>query len=277
MMGPAALLTLGLIALPLLFAVYMAVHTFSLKSITGGRFIGLENLGRAYGDPAFRSAALVTIWLFVVSLAVEVVLGTYLGLLLGRQLRGMRLLRVLALFPSVVPSVAAGMMWLLMYDPTLGLLNYLLGLVHAGPSLWLAGPSTVLPSLALVDVWQWTPFIAIIVVGGIQAVPEEPYEAARIDGASNFDILRYITLPLLRPTIVVAAMLRSVDLLRIFDTIYVMTQGGPGNASASLNIFAYQQGFLYANQGYASALMLLLLGLVAVVTLGLSRARRIAG
>lgn len=274
MIMPATVFTLIMIGFPLVYALFMSVTDFTLSSIANPTFIGLGNLQRAAADPVFWTAVRVTLVLFALSLAFELVLGTYIGLLLSRQLRGSGLFRVLSFFPSVIPSVAVGMIWVQLLDPAQGAMNYLLSLVGVSRQLWLSSPVTVVPTLAMIDIWEWTPFIALIVVGGMQALPSEPFEAARIDGASDTQVLRFITLPMLRSTIIVAAMLRSVDLMRIFDTIYITTQGGPVNSSMSLNVFAFTQGFLFSNMGYASAVMLILMALVAAVTWGLGAVRR---
>lgn len=274
MILPATLFTVAMIGFPLVYALFMAVTDFTLSSVANPAFIGLGNLQRAAGDPVFWTSVRVTLALFLLSLAFELVLGTYIGLLLSRQLRGSGLFRVLSFFPSVIPSVAVGMIWVQLLDPAQGAMNYFLGLVGVPRQLWLSSPLTVVPTLAMIDIWEWTPFIALIVVGGMQALPSEPFEAARIDGASDAQVLRFITLPMLRSTIVVAAMLRSVDLMRIFDTIYITTQGGPVNSSMSLNVFAFTQGFLFSNMGYASAVMLILMALVAAVSWGLGAVRK---
>ncbi len=274
MILPATLFTLAMIGFPLVYAVYLAAHNFILGSPTAPVFLGLGNLTKAATDPVFWITVRVTLTIFVVALALEVALGTYLGLLLSRQLRAIGVFRVLSFFPSVIPSVAVGMIWVQLFDPAQGFLNYLLGTMGISHQLWLSSPQTVVPALALVDVWEWTPFIALIVVGGMQGLPTEPFEAARIDGASDRQVLRFITLPMLRSTIIVAAMLRTVDLMRIFDTIYITTQGGPVNASMSMNVYAFTQGFLFSNIGYASALMLILLVLVALVSWGMGAVRR---
>lgn len=263
-----------MIGFPLAYAVYMGATNFTLGSTEAPAFVGLGNLQRAAGDPVFWIAVQVTLTIFVLAMAFELLLGTYLGLLLSRELRGTGLFRVLSFFPSVMPSVAVGMIWVQLLDPAQGFMNYLLGLFGISRQLWLSSPTTVVPSLSMIDIWEWTPFIALIVVGGMQALPSEPFEAARIDGASDFQVLRFITLPMLRPTIIVAAMLRSVDLMRIFDTIYITTQGGPVNASMSLNVYAFTQGFLFSNMGYASALMVILMLLVGAITWALATIRR---
>lgn len=273
-MGPAVAFTLALIGFPFLFTIWIALRNWVLGAPGPHAFVGLGNVATMLHDPEFWQALGITLGLALPALAIETVLGIYVGMLLNRDGRLMRVARTAVLFPSVIPSVAAGMVWLVLMDPSLGLLNYLLRAVHLGPSQWIDSPATVIPSLVMIDVWQWTPFVALIVLGGLQALPVDPYEAARIDGASDWQVFWHLTLPMLRPVIWVAVMLRSVDLLRIFDTIYVMTQGGPGTASTSLNIYAYQQGFEYFHMSYAAVLMLALLLLVVLVNLGIQQLSR---
>jgi multiple sugar transport system permease protein len=164
-------------------------------------------------------------------------------------------------------------MWLVLLDPSLGPANYLLELLGLPKSDWLANPSIVVPVIALIDTWQWSPFIGLIVLGGLQALSEEPFEAAFLDGATRAQVFRYLTLPMLFPTLMTAATLRSVDLLRFFDIIYVTTQGGPGSASTTLNIYAYKRGFEFFDMGKASAIMIVLLLLVLVIVAALNRLR----
>jgi multiple sugar transport system permease protein len=274
LMGPAVAFTVALIGFPFLFTVWIALRNWTLDAQGPHAFVGLANVAAMLHDPQFWQSLGITLGLALPALAVETVLGIYVGVLLNHEGRMLRALRTAVLFPSVIPSVAAGMIWLVLMDPSLGLLNYLLHTLHLPPSQWVDSPATVIPSLVLIDIWQWTPFVGLIVLGGLRALPAEPYEAARIDGASDWQVFWHLTLPMLRPVIWVAVMLRSVDLLRIFDTIYVMTQGGPGTASTSLNIYAYQQGFQYFHMSYAAVLMLALLALVVGVNLGIQALSR---
>jgi multiple sugar transport system permease protein len=142
------------------------------------------------------------------------------------------------------------------------------------PSLWLASPQWVVPTVALIDTWQWTPYVALIVLGGLQALPPNVFEAAQIDGTSRWRTFWRITLPMLGPTLVTAAILRSVDLLRFFDIIYITTQGGPGDASTTLNIYGFRKGFEYFDMGYAAALMITLAAIVLGAVYVLMQARR---
>ena len=268
MMAPAAIFSILMIGFPFAYAFYLSLTNFRLGTPDPPEFIGLANFINAFKDPVFYTALRVTLVIYVVALVLEVVLGTYIGILLGRRLRGGSLMRMLAYAPAIVPSVAVGLIFVQMFDPAQGLMNRLLRGVGLPPQAWLSDTRTVLPSIIIVEVWQWTAFIALIVTGAMQSLPLETFEAALIDGSSPMQTLRYITLPLLRPAILVAVMLRTVDLMRIFDSIYIMTQGGPINASMSLNVYAFTQGILFSRIGYASGLMLMLLALV-VVTSGL--------
>jgi multiple sugar transport system permease protein len=175
--------------------------------------------------------------------------------------------------PMVSTPVAVALIWVIMFNPSLGILNYFLTSLGLKPLLWLGHPRTVLPSLILMDTWKWTPFMVLIIHAGLQSLPLTPFEAARIDGASRWQVLRYITLPLLRSTIAVALMFRTMDSLKTFDTIYVMTEGGPNNASEILNIYTFQTGFKYFHIGYASALAVILIVFVFAVNLLLVRFR----
>ena len=209
----------------------------------------------------------------MLSLGLQLVLGIWLALLLFHAKRLPGVVRSLFISPFMMPPVVAGMMWLVILDPSLGAANYLLQRVGLPPSDWLASPTWVIPTVALIDTWQWAPYVALIVLGGLQSLPPSVYEAAQIDGASAFRTFRRITLPLLLPTIVTATILRSVDLLRFFDIIYITTQGGPGDASNTLNIYGFRVGFEFYNIGYASALMLTLTAIVFGVVLAFNRLR----
>jgi multiple sugar transport system permease protein len=182
--------------------------------------------------------------------------------------------RTLMISPFVLPPVVVGMMWLVVLDPSIGAANWLLQSAGLPRSEWLASPQWVIPTVAMIDTWQWTPYVALIVLGGLQSLPPHVYEAAQIDGASRWKTFYRITLPLLMPTLVTAAILRSVDLLRFFDIIYITTQGGPGNASNTLNIYGFRKGFEFFEIGYASALMITLSAIVLGAVMILTQARK---
>jgi multiple sugar transport system permease protein len=165
--------------------------------------------------------------------------------------------------------VAIALVWTMMFHPQLGVLNYLLSLVGLPPQLWVFHPGTVIPSLVLVETWQWTPLVMLIVLGGLAAIPTEPYESAQIDGAGVWQMFRYITLPLITPFLFIAGMIRMIDAVKSFDIIFAITQGGPGSASETINLYLYSVAFIYYDLGYGSAIavifFLLIVALAAIM------------
>lgn len=272
LIGPAALFTVFMTALPFLQAIRMSFQDFMIGF--KGVYVGFENYSTMLKDPMFWNGLRITFELYSISLFAQLLIGLYIAVLLNRGLKGSRFLRTILLSPFTMPSVAVGMMWLILMDPSFGPLNYVLELVGMKRSLFLASPALVIRSLAAIDTWQYTPFVVIILLGGLQSLPEEPYEAAEIDGASRRQMFFSITLPLLRPSIFSAVILRSIDLLRFFDTIYITTQGGPGTASTTLNVFSYNTGFVFFKMGYASALMVTLMALVMAFVVGFNQIKK---
>ena len=269
---PALLFTVSMIAFPLIYTIWLSFQSFSATGKI--RVSGSENYVRMLGDDVFWNGIWVTFYLYVLSLALQLLLGTGLALLLFRAKRLPGIVRSLFISPFMMPPVVAGMMWVVILDPSLGAANYLLTSLGLPPSSWLASPMLVVPTLAMIDTWQWTPYVALIVLGGLQSLPPSVYEAAEIDGATHRAIFWRITLPLLLPTLVTAMVLRSVDLLRFFDLIYITTQGGPSNSSMTLNIYGFRIGFEFFQLGYASALMVTLSALVLGAVVALNRLRR---
>ena len=269
---PAVIFTLALIAFPFAYTIWLSLHEFSF----GGS--ATLNYGQNYllmlQDAEFWNGLKITLVLYVLSLVLQLVLGTYVALLLHSSKKLSGTVRTLMISPFVLPPVVVGMMWLVVLDPSIGAANWLLESVGLPRSDWLASPQWVIPTVAFIDTWQWTPYVALIVLGGLQSLPPNVYEAAQIDGASRWKTFWRITLPLLMPTIVTAAILRSVDLLRFFDIIYITTQGGPGNASNTLNIYGFRKGFEFFEIGYASALMITLSTLVLGAVVVLTQARK---
>ena len=270
--APAVVFTALLIAFPFGYTIWMSLHEFSFggtSTMTYG-----QNYLLMLDDAEFWNGLRITVVLYLLSLVMQLVLGTYVAILLHTSKRLSGIVRTLMISPFVLPPVVVGMMWLVVLDPSIGAANFLLTSVGLPRSDWLASPQWVIPTVALVDTWQWTPYVALIVLGGLQSLPPNVYEAAQIDGASRARTFRRITLPLLMPTIVTAAILRSVDLLRFFDIIYITTQGGPGNASNTLNIYGFRKGFEFFEIGYASALMVTLSTIVLGAVVVLTQARR---
>lgn len=269
---PALAFALAMIGFPLGYAVWLALSDVALGSAP--RFNGGANFRRLVGDPEFWNGLTLTFQLYALAIIGQMILGTWLGLLVARSTRMRGLVRTVLVSPFMLPPVVVGMMAIVILDPSFGVANWLLAQIGLKPQLWLGDPSTVILTVAMLDIWQWTPFVALIVMGGYLSLPSDVFEAAEIDGATGWQRFWHVTLPLLAPTLVTAAVLRSVDILRFFDVIYLTTQGGPGTSSTTLNILAYRRGFEFFDLGYASAIMVALSAVVFGSVLVFSWMRR---
>lgn len=261
---PAVVLSVVLVVFPILYATGLALSPRDATDVRLGE-LTFDTFHALFLDPVFWSSVGITMLIYVGSLIPQLVLGTLIGYVLSRDVPGARVLQTFTLVPSLTAAVVVGLVWLLLYDPTLGVLNYLLGLVGVPAQDWLGDPNRVVWSLIVVDIWQWTPLVALIVNAGIRNLPTEPFEAARVDGANSWQVGWRIGLPLLRPVLTVIALLRTVDLVRYFDTGYIMTQGGPLNASTTMNIYAYRNAFAQLRLTYGSAAQIALFVLVLVL------------
>jgi multiple sugar transport system permease protein len=264
---PAVLFVLLMMLFPIIYTVRISFFEWSMSATTPPKWVGLSNYLALLQDNRFWHAVGSTFYFTIAALAAEVVLGVAIAVLLSRNFRGKNLVKTVFLLPMVATPVAMGLVWMLIYEPSIGIANIMLKSLGLKPLLWLASPNQVIPSLILVDVWEWTPMIALIVMAGIATLPSDPYEAADVDGASAWTKFTAITLPLLRPTIIVAAMLRLIDVLKTFDIIYATTQGGPNFASETLNLYGYVLGFQYFKLGMASSLLVIFFALVMGLTL----------
>jgi multiple sugar transport system permease protein len=231
------------------------------------RFVGLDNFVRAFTSEATQLVFLRTALFTAAVIAVEFTLGLGLALLaVHRVKRGTRLFRTLLILPMAMTPVAAGLIWRWLFDPDKGLINYFLSLFGVHPIFWLGTPMSALLSLAIVEVWQWTPLVFLMMLAGVSALPTEPLEAARVDGASPWQVLRMVTLPMLSGLIMVVLVIRSVDALKLFDTIFVMTEGGPGTSTELLSYSIYKTAFRYFNVGQGSALAWIMLVMVLLIS-----------
>ena len=200
-------------------------------------------------------------------MVLPVILGVAAAVAFHREFPFRGVLRSVFTMPMMATPVAVALVWTMMFHPQLGVLNYLLSLVGIPPQAWVYDPSTVIPTLVMIEVWQWTPLVMLIVLGGLASLPREPYESAIIDGANAWHLFRHITLPLVWPYVMIAVMLRTIDALKVFDNIFVITQGGPGTASETINIFLYLQAFQFYKLGYASALVVVFFIIIVLLSL----------
>jgi len=274
--APAVLAVAFIIVYPVCYTGWMSLQEWFASSLTLPKFIGLANYQKIlFADPRFREAFFRTVWFTIVAVTAETALGVGMALIFNREFWGRGIVRTLSILPMMATPTAIALVFVMMYHPTLGVMNYLVTSVGLPPFKWTYSSSSALYALALVDVWEWTPLIMLIALAGLAALPKEPYESATIDGASAFQCFYLITLPLLRPTLVVAILFRAIDALKTFDIIFVMTQGGPSNASETINILLFNQAFSYFNMGYASSMAVALFAVVMGASLILMKVRRV--
>jgi multiple sugar transport system permease protein len=274
---PALLFILVMMVFPVLYTGYNSLTGWSLTNGTPRTFIGLANYQTLLTDSRLLDAIGRTFYFTILAVGIEIILGVAIALLLDRDFWGKRLVNSLLLLPMMATPVAIAMVWLFMYEPSAGIIDFVLRAVHLPGPLWIAGPNSVIPALALVDIWEWTPMIVLICLAGLAGLPHEPFEAAIVDGASSWQIIRKIKIPLLVPTISIAALLRMIDALKTFDIIYTMTGGGPGHSSETLNIYTYLQAFNFFSFGYASSILVVFFAIVLGTSLLVLNLRRVEG
>ena len=270
---PAVAFVMVMMLFPVLYTLFLSFTNWNLTSGMPLRFSWFRSYVRVLGEPRFIDAVGRTFSFTALAVAVETVLGLALALLLHRDFKGKAVMKLILLLPLVATPVAIGIVWNLFFDPTIGLANFVLSTMGIPPSAWVSSPETVIPSLARVDIWQWTPMITLIVLAGLAALSPEPYESARVDGANSLQIFSKITLPMIAPTLLTAMILRSVDALKTFDIIYAMTGGGPGYASETLNVMAFKYSFEYFRMGQSSVILVFLFLLVLLLSMVIMRLR----
>ncbi|NOU94185.1 ABC transporter permease subunit [Paenibacillus sp. LMG 31456] len=271
---PALLFVLIMMVFPIIYTFRISFYEWSMSATTPPKWVGWSNYTALLSEGRFWDSVFNTFYFTIVALVLETILAIAIAMLLYREFRGKNIVKTIFLLPMVATPVAMGLVWMLIYEPTIGIANTLLKTMGLEPLLWLASPNQVIPSLIIVDVWEWTPMIALIVMAGLSTLPSDPYEAADVDGASAWQKFTNITLPLLRPTIIVAVMLRLIDVLKTFDIIYATTQGGPNLASETLNLYGYVLGFQYFKLGMASSLLVIFFAIVMGLTLALIYVRK---
>jgi len=269
---PAAIVVAAVIVFPWIFTLFMSVHDWKVSGATP--YVGLANYAKMLVDERFQWAIVRTLVFTAASVVAPVILGVWAAVCFASNFRLRGLARTIFVLPMMATPVAIALVWTMMFHPQLGVLNYLLGLMGLPPSLWVYDSATVIPALVMVETWQWTPLVMLIVLGGIASLPQDPYEAAVLDGASAWQMFRHITLPLAWPFIIVAAVIRMIDALKAFDTIYVITLGGPGTSSETLNILLYQTAFAYYDLGYGSAMVVVFFVLILLISMILLHVRQ---
>jgi len=264
-LAPTVALLVVFALFPFFYNVWLSFQEFVPRE-RALEFVGTENWSKLFSDSRMWGALGITLLYTGICLTIQLVLGLAIALLLDSDDPGFGILRGVLTLTLVIPPAITGMMFLLLEDAQFGVITWLLqgiGLLQEGSIL--GSSSTALAGVMLADIWQWTPFMVLIFLAGLRAMPTEPFESAVIDGASNWQIFRRLTLPMLGKVIAIAVLLRGIDLFRMFDYVFVMTSGGPGTATYTLSLYAWQQTFSFINWGYGAAISLFSLFVILIV------------
>jgi multiple sugar transport system permease protein len=266
LVGPAVAYLVAFSLFPLLYS--LTISFFRWDQV-GSRFefYGLGNYADLLGDDVFWQATINSAVMTGLGVAIQVLLGTALALFFDLRLRGSWFVRGVLVLPMLLTPVVVGLMWRALLNPDWGMINWTLGELGLPTPLWLGDPKLALWTLTVVDSWQWTPFVMVIVFARLQALPREVFEASQVDGAGRLSTLTRITLPLLAPAIVFAAIFRAIDAFRSFDVVFGLTYGGPGRFTTTLSFFTWENGFTFQRYGYASAMAYVM---VFVATIGMT-------
>ena len=261
------------------FVIFPTIYTWKMSFSTYGlgvnKFVGLKNYIYLGNDPTFFEALLNTLYLTSAAVAIELVLGFAVALLMNRNFRGKSFVLWFLLLPMIVAPVVVGLDFRVLYDPMIGFINYLLGLIGITGPNWLTTPNLAMPSIILIDVWEWTPFMVLLLMAGLQSIPKTLNEAARVDGATKLSLFHYVTLPLMKNFIVIAIIFRAMDCFNnTFAQIFMTTRGGPGHATEILPIYAYRSAFQFMKFGRAAAMSMVLF---YVIMMFIIIVRRVSG
>jgi multiple sugar transport system permease protein len=266
LIAPAVIVLLLISIYPLLYSLNLSFRDFNyIRPHLGKPFIGLLNYKEILNSSQFYNDFWVTVKFVVGSVFFSVLFGLVLALLLNRTFRWLRVIRALVLLPMITAPVVVALIWRWLLNPELGLVGYLMGVIGMEPQVWLTRSSTALPALVWIDAWEWAPYCFLIIFAALQSLPDEPYEAALVDGAGYWQTLFYITLPQLKPIIIIVIVLRTLVTIKIYDLIYILTAGGPGISTESLVMYVYKNIFVFNDMGKATASSFIVLIISIVV------------
>ncbi len=262
---PVIVILLVAAFIPLGWGLYLSFFRYKLNMPSATAFIGLKNYLNIFTDELMIRSLRNNAIFAAVSVSLELLVGVVVAMMLSTDSRLSRAMVSVLMVPMIIAPVAAGTLWRMMLDRTYGVVNYLLSFVGIKPISWIGDPKIALYTVSLVDAWLYVPFVAVLVLSSIKAMPTSFLDAARVDGASPWKVFWKIILPLTAPVIIIVAMLRFIDAFKVFDTIFVMTQGGPGNATEMLPTYIYRQGIKFLNIGYSSATAIVFVAAMSII------------
>jgi multiple sugar transport system permease protein len=262
------------IGFPLLYAFYISFHDYVISQ-GGIGAVNLANYLNIFQDTQLIGASRNTLVLTISVVTLEFLIAFGLALLLNnKRLRWRNIYLLILLIPMLMPPITVGLIWRLLLHPELGIINYVLGVVGLPQPAWLGNPNLAMATVVIVDIWHETSFILLILLAGLTALPDELYEATEMDGANPLQQLRYLTIPLMLPTILVAILIRMIAALKTYDLIYILTRGGPGVSTETISYYIYRVAFVFLDMGSSSAMSFLLLVIIIILTLVLMRIMR---
>jgi multiple sugar transport system permease protein len=250
----------------MLYAVDISLYYWRLAGLQARRFIGLHNYELLFGDDRFVNSILVSLGFVAGAVTVQLALGLALAFVFNSRLPGLATLRKLSLLPIMLMPLVVGLVWFYMFNENFGVVNWFLTVLGGHSVPFLTGDRLALLSIIVADTWQWTPFVMLVLFAALQGLPEYVYEAARMDGLNEWQIFWRVTLPLLRPAILIVGVIRAVDALRTVELVFMMTKGGPGGQTEVVPWYLYATGFTSLNLGYAAAMAVLMIILVTVMS-----------
>ena len=255
---------------PLLYNIYLSFRNHNLFNVAARGWAGVSNYKfLLFNDPIFWES-LKKLMIYVVAVVgVEFIMGFAIALLLDRKMKGINFFRAIFIFPLIIAPVVVGFFWRFLFEPTSGLINYLFGLVGLTGLHWIDSAGTALIAIMIVDIWQWTPFMSIVLLAGIQSIPREVVEASMLDGLGFLNYMWRVLLPILKPVILIVVLIRIIDAIKVFDTILVLTRGGPGTATYLTSVYNYDLLFQKMEAGEASTLALITIILINILAIAL--------
>lgn len=264
---PALIVLILLTIYPFFYALFISFREIDiLRDINN--FVGFKNYIEILQDETFWVSLFNTVKFVLFAVFFEFILGMIFALFFNTGFKRIKLLRALVLIPMLLPPITVALTWKMMFAYDTGILNFFLRTLHLQPIEWLSSTKWALFSIIFTDIWQWTPFVFLVVLASLQSIPLELYESANVFGANKFQCFRYITLPLLRPGLILALLLRTIDTFRIFDKMYTLTGGGPGNATETITFYIFRHGFKYFETGYSAAASLIMVIMILIFSSG---------
>ena len=271
---PALIFMLAMIAVPITMTLVFSLNEWNLLMGTGMKFNWGKNYMDVLSGSEFWQSLAITIYYTTLATVAEMLLGIAIALVLNQNFRGKNVVKTIVLLPYMMAPIAVGLMWMLFYEPSSGLLNYIFTSVGLHRSAFVSAKQTVIPSIAAAETWQMTPMVVIVCLAGLSSLPLDPIEAAKVDGATPIQTFFQVTLPLMTQTLFSIGLLRFIDVFKSFDLIYAMTKGGPANASRTLNLFAYETAFSYYKFGTSSTMLMILFVIVLLLSVGVMKIQR---